>query len=80
MCPFNDTATCKFGEKCLKRHFQNICFRTKCNRKCGGRHPRFCKFGQEYEFLRKNICAYKHDNSAIEGDEIKALKTKLNNI
>ena len=79
-CVFNDTGYCKFGQKCRRKHYKILCSRLKCDRKCEGRHPRVCKFGDECDFLRKNICAYKHVTLASEDDECKALKSRLKQV
>ena len=72
VCLFNDLGYCKFRGKCRKRHYQLLCSRNKCDRKCEARHPRMCKFGDECDFLRKKICAYKHVTLSYDEDKYKA--------
>ena len=79
-CLHNDCGYCKFGEKCRKRHYKNICVKPNCNRNCEGRHPKQCKFESKCRFLKKGICAFKHVALAFDDEEKNALKSRLTHL
>ena len=79
-CLHNDCGYCKFGDKCRKRHFKDICNKEKCDKNCEGRHPKHCKFESKCRFFKKGICAFKHVTLAIGDGENKALKLKLKHL
>ena len=76
-CWYNDDGFCRFGQQCKKIHFKAICFIRNCDRKCEGRHPRFCQCEERCRFLKKGICAFKHVTHANDDKETNALKTKM---
>ena len=73
-CWYNDNGFSKSGQECKKINFKEICFRRNCDRKCRGRHPRLCQIEEICRFLKKGICAFKHDH------EVNALKTKMEHL
>ena len=79
-CLHHDCGYCKFGERCRKRHFKNICVKPKCDKNCEGRHPNHCKFESKCRFLKKGISDFKHVTLAYEDEESKALKSKLDGL
>ena len=79
-CFFNDNGFCKFGEKCRKQHYRNVCSILKCDKSCKSRHPKSCKYEERCKFFAKNICAYKHVTLASEDEEIYNLKIQIESL
>ena len=59
-CKFHNSGYCKFGDKCMKRHFSSVCELLNCSQECNARHPRLCKLEKRCKFNKMGICAYKH--------------------
>ena len=62
VCKFNQTGLCKFSDKCMKRHVNEMCSNRNCSDKlCTYRHPRACKYFNNYRRCKfGNQCAYYH--------------------
>ena len=75
-----DTGYCKFGDECQKRHFYTLCLITECDKNCEARHLRPCKLKTKCKFFKKDIYAFNHATLAVEDEETKALKIKLENL
>lgn len=62
-CFHNNVGYCKFREECHYQHFHVICSERVCRKsQCKARHPRLCRKGNTCKFLKKNICAFRHNN------------------
>ena len=72
---FYQTGFCKFKEKCLKRHENQICqVQPQCtNKECEKRHPKMCRnFSAKRECSHNEKCAYSHqqpDNLQLKFNE-----------
>ena len=83
-CYYNNVGFCKFGNECRFQHFYQKCPKKICrDRSCRNRHPKTCKHGENYKFLKKNCCAYNHENDTNDNkikryeEEIVKLKIEV---
>ena len=82
LCLFNKFGYCKFRETCRKNHINKICDESSCEiNTCKERHPRICRYFQNYGRCKFSPCAFKHevsmnDNERLEKD-IKDLSDKI---
>ena len=58
---------CKFGNFCRNRHVITICEDMNCDISlCRNRHPRPCKFYQNYGRCKFSPCSFKHEENKWE--------------
>ena len=82
LCLFNKFGYCKFRETCRKNHINKICDESSCEiNACKERHPRICRYFQNYGRCKFSPCAFKHEvptnhKISIEKD-IKDLSDKI---
>ena len=61
-CYHNNRGHCQYGEKCRYQHYKITCEKIVCtDGECKFRHPKVCKYRDSCKYLRKQICAYKHE-------------------
>ena len=62
-CHFFKYGHCKFGVNCRRFHEKEVCENYYCESvKCSKRHPRKCKFYQEYRRCKfGDYCSYSHE-------------------
>ena len=74
VCTFNKYGFCKYRERCLKVHIDDVCDDSSCdnNLNCNRRHPKECIYDKKYKRCKFDPCKYLHRENNI--DEI--LKTK----
>ena len=89
ICSFSKFGYCKFGGKCRKSHYSEVCEIKYCENVnfCEKRHPRmcyylcaygFCKFGSDCQFRHENHQARNHKGIDFKQDEEnKDLKKEL---
>ena len=73
---------CKFRENYRKQHVKEVCDKSECEiRTCKFRHPRKCKFYDEYRRCMFDPCAFLHINTENNIENLKseniAIKEKL---
>jgi hypothetical protein len=64
-CSFNKFGFCKYGGKCRKTHYSEICEQSFCEniKYCEKRHPRRCYFYCAYGFCKfGNNCQFRHEH------------------
>ena len=86
---------CKFGKKCGKIHFSDVCEKIDCTgRYCDRRHPIPCFFFEKYKMCKfGTYCSYKHTRQTTLSErkdmekeveslkmEVVELKTKVNEL
>jgi hypothetical protein len=72
VCSWNKFGFCKHRETCRKFHAKEVCDDKECDiLKCSLRHPKTCKFYNEYKRCKFVPCAFKHIES---NDDIEKLK------
>ena len=84
VCNHNKYGFCKHGDRCWKKHINEICENKSCRggNECSKRHPRKCKFFRDYRRCKfGEYCAFDHSEpfDAAE-EELKLLKQKLDDI
>ena len=64
LCLYNKFGHCKFSETCRKLHNKEICRNKTCEiQHCLKRHPRPCKYFQEYKRCKfGEFCSFSHDS------------------
>ena len=64
LCLYNKFGHCKFSETCRKLHNKEICRNKTCEiQHCTKRHPRPCKYFQEYKRCKfGEFCSFSHDS------------------
>ena len=77
-CQYHDSGYCKFGDKCNKKHAEEVCNDKNCaERNCDNRHPNPCKFGFRCKFEEKNERSYSLVTSASNDEKLNNLEKKL---
>ena len=85
-CYHNNKGYCCYGQKCRFQHYKETCSKSICkDKECPKRHPKHCKWGERCKFLRKNICAFKHEpdanhlvpNNSTYEDEMDKLRIEI---
>ena len=85
-CLFNKFGHCKFGDICRLEHFRSICDDCDCKiNTCEKRHPRECKFWNEYHRCRfGSYCSFKHKSLDVFNptetnveNKLKIMKAKI---
>ena len=84
VCSHNKYGFCKHGDRCWKKHINEICQSKSCQggNECSKRHPRKCKFFRDYQRCKfGEYCAFDHSEpiDAAE-EELKLLKQKLDDL
>ena len=84
-CRRNKYGFCKYGDRCHFRHAKQICINSNCDvLSCENRHPRNCKWYQEYNRCKfTTYCKFKHVKiDSIENlmDKIKENSNELNEL
>ena len=74
-CRRNKYGFCKYGDRCHFRHAKQICINSNCDvLSCENRHPRNCKWYQEYNRCKfTTYCKFKH----VKIDSIENLMEKI---
>ena len=65
LCQYNQRGHCKFGDKCIQKHENEICHdRNECtNQYCNKRHPRECRYFIQFGRCKfGGGCSYSHEN------------------
>ena len=58
---------CKFGNYCRNRHVATICDDVDCDISlCENRHPKVCKFYQNFGRCKFTPCSFKHEENEFE--------------
>ena len=67
---------CKYSDKCRKQHIKENCENQKCEvEKCQKRHPKTCRYYQEYERCKfGEYCFYKHVQKESNQEIVKELE------
>ena len=65
VCRYNKIGYCKYKDKCRNRHIEAICVDESCDGICEQRHPKVCRFYQQYGRCKFNPCMYSHGPSQI---------------
>ena len=74
-CYYNNVGFCKFGDECRFQHFYQKCPKKICREiRCRNRHPKTCKHGRKCKFLKRNCCAYDHENDTNDSTRIETEK------
>ena len=78
LCLFNKFGYCKFSERCIRHHVNEICVSNHCNiSECRKRHPKLCKYFENYRRCKFNPCAYRHEkDSSKTYDEVEERNLK----
>ena len=64
ICKYFKYGHCKFQERCHKKHVETICDKEDCEiKECCLRHPRHCRYFQNYGKCKFLYCSYKHENT-----------------
>ena len=76
LCPFNKFGYCRYLDTCRKKHTKDICEIPQCEvNKCSKRHPRTCKYYQEYGRCKfGEDCSYKHNKNETNSEIVKELE------
>ena len=79
VCSYYKFGHCKFGILCRKRHIETQCESVDCSLDmCEKRHPKLCKYFQNYGRCKFMPCSYKHvEVSKIEESRIEDLEEKV---
>ena len=79
ICSYFKFGHCKFGILCRKRHIETQCDSVDCSLNvCEKRHPKLCKYFQNYGRCKFMPCFYKHvEASKIEESRIEDLEKKV---
>ena len=86
ICLFDKFGHCKFGDICRLEHLRSICGNSACNiNTCEKRHPRECKYWNEYKRCRfGDYCSFKHKSEDVCNpketnveNELATLKAKI---
>ena len=82
-CQHNKFGFCKHGEKCWKKHVEEICKNENCDiNQCRKRHPQLCRYFSVYKRCKfGQYCAFSHE-IPIDPifEEIKALNEKMESL
>ena len=81
LCLFNKFGYCKYLDTCRKQHTKDICEIPQCEvTKCFKRHPRTCRFYQEYGRCKfGEDCYYRHNKNETNSkivEELEKVKEK----
>ena len=75
---------CKYSDICRYRHINTICVKEDCDiASCSERHPKVCKFYQDYGRCKFNPCSYKHSRTKNQFEfesKIEILEEKIKNL
>ena len=81
VCRFNKFGYCKFGNRCFRKHENEIYENAKCNSKeCSLRHPKNCKYFLDFQYCKFGAyCKFSHPTPITKATskEIDDLKEKL---
>ena len=81
VCRFNKFGYCKYGNRCFRKHENEICENVQCNSKeCSLRHPRKCKYFIDFQYCKFGAyCKFSHPTPIIKetSKEINDLKEQL---
>ena len=67
LCLFNKYGYCKHGDRCRKRHVNEICEKSSCDMStCNSRHPNICKFYRDLGRCKFYPCAFLHKNNSLD--------------
>ena len=81
VCRHNKFGYCKYGNRCFRKHENDICENVQCNGKeCSLRHPRNCKYFFEFQYCKfGDYCKFSHVTPIMKetSKEIDDLKEKL---
>ena len=81
VCRHNKFGYCKYGNRCFRKHENEICENVQCNGKeCSLRHPRNCKYFFEFQYCKfGDYCKFSHVTPIMKetSKEIDDLKEKL---
>ena len=88
ICLYNKFRHCKYQETCRRQHLREICELPLCeNKSCMRRHPRACKFFENYERCKfGSFCSFSHKTSEsglaapTNNVEISEMKTRLDTL
>ena len=63
LCRRNKFGYCKYGEKCRKKHINQLCVEKTCEIfNCDKRHPNICTFKRDYGYCKfAEYCRFNHD-------------------
>ena len=84
LCLFNKFGYCKFSERCRRHHDNEICKSKHCNiSECRKRHPKLCKYFENYRRCKFNPCAYRHEQESskiydeVDEEKFKEINDKI---
>ena len=88
VCGYFQTGFCKFGERCIKQHVQEICSKLNCKPSdCRKMRPKLCKHFSLQQICKFGYsCAYKHIISSEKSvitvlhQQIESLQSLLNDM
>ena len=77
-CQYHDSGYCKFGDKCNKKHPEEVCNDKNCSdSSCDKRHSNPCKFGFRCKYNKKKECSYSHVTFASDDEKLDNLEQKF---
>ena len=78
LCRRNKFGYCRYGDKCRKKHINEICAERTCEVfNCEKRHPKICTFKRDYGYCKfAEYCRFNHDKPK----EIVAVDEKISEI
>ena len=79
VCHYNKFGFCKYKERCLQIHIDDLCDDFDCDAKmCNRRHPRECKYFRYYKRCKFDPCKFTHiDNVSENFDQIRKIKDNI---
>ena len=80
VCRYNKYGYCKFGDVCRKLHIDELCVVSSCDsRTCDKRHPRDCKYYNNYIRCKFNPCKFAHTEK-VDDMKLKEMIVKVDSI
>ena len=82
VCRHNKYGHCRYKDVCRNLHVNEMCQDVNCETvKCKKRHPRKCKFFQEYKRCKfGEFCSFDHTLANLNDYTIEELKKELENV
>ena len=79
VCYFNKFGHCKYTTTCRNLHLKEVCEERNCeSSKCNKRHPRNCRFFEQYQMCKFGLyCSFKHVQRIDMNAEVESLKSNI---